>query len=241
MYTNKEGESVAGDTQVTGRPLHEDIRHYLHEAIMQGRLKPGRRIIESRLARELGVSQAPVREALRELEQMGLVVHNPRRGASVRQMTAVDAWEMYTLRAHLESMVVRLALDRLTDQDLEELDLMIREMVEAGGSKDFQLFTQLDTRFHEFLVERSGHTLLARTWRRNNPLSWTLLTVITLENHDLVALAERHRPILEALRSRDSAAAERAVQEHVLKLGEEVTQYLQKDEQSKSPTEERIS
>jgi DNA-binding GntR family transcriptional regulator len=224
--------------QVSGRPLHEDVRHYLHEAIVQGRFKPGGRIVESRLARELGVSQAPVREALRELEQMGLVVHHPRRGATVRQITATDAREMYTLRAHLESMAARLALERLTEQDFERMDRMIREMVEAGENKDHQLLTRLDTSFHEFLCERSGHGLLLKVWRGNNPLVWTMITVITLERHDLVELAERHRPILNALRSGDPDAVDRAIRDHVLLLGEEVTRHLEEAGQSGSETEE---
>src|ERR671932_592147 len=76
--------------------LRDDVRQHLREAILRGRLKPGQRIVESRLARELGVSQAPVREALRELEQMGLVVNHTRRGTFVRELSPHDAWEMYT-------------------------------------------------------------------------------------------------------------------------------------------------
>src|SRR5947209_19061185 len=92
------------DSPLGGQSLRAEVRERLRQAIMQGELKPGEQIVESRLARQLGISQAPVREALRELEQMGLVVNHMRRGTFVRELTAQDAWEMYTLRAQLESM-----------------------------------------------------------------------------------------------------------------------------------------
>src|SRR5919205_3173807 len=87
------------DAPLAGQSLRAEVRERLRRAIMQGTLKPGEQIVESRLARQLGISQAPVREALRELEQLGLVVNHSRRGTFVRKFTPEDAWEMYTLRA----------------------------------------------------------------------------------------------------------------------------------------------
>src|SRR5438132_1176243 len=101
-----------------GGALRDDVRRYLRHAIMRGALKPGEKIVESHVARALGVSQAPVREALRELEQLGLVVNHSRRGTFVRQITPHDAWELYTLRAELEVLAARLALPQLTPADL---------------------------------------------------------------------------------------------------------------------------
>jgi DNA-binding GntR family transcriptional regulator len=214
-------DALTLDTPLGGQSLRADVRERLRQAIMQGNLKPGEQIVESRLARQLGISQAPVREALRELEQMGLVVNHARRGTFVREFTAKDAWEMYTLRAQLESMAARLALPRVSNTDLDEMEHLIQAMADAGRRGDPDEMTRVDARFHEFLCERSGHKLLLRMWRSIHPLNWTQLTVAVL-HRDLVELAERHREILDALRARDAEAVDRAVQNHLLAVGEEV-------------------
>ena len=209
-----------------GRPLRDDVREYLRDAILHGDLKPGDQIVETRLARQFGISQGPVREALRELEQVGLVEHRARRGTFVRAISRTGAREVYTLRAHLEVMAARLAVHRLTDDDLAALNRLLQEMIEAGRHHDRKRLTWCDVRFHELLCERSGHQLLLQTWRGVNPLSWTLFTLTVLRDRDLVEIAERHRPILEALQSRDLAAVERAISDHILQLGEEVSHGL---------------
>lgn len=213
--------------------LRHDVRNHLRNQIFDGTLQPGVRIVESRLARELGISQTPVREALRELEQMGLVVSYPNRGSSVRRIEPQDAAEMYTLRAHLETMAIQLALPRMSADDLATLDRLIDDMIDAGDNQDPELLTKLDTQFHEFILERSGHRLLLQTWRGISPLNWTMMTVVRLRDRNLRELAERHRPIVEALRARDTGRAERAVREHVLVLGEKVVRDLERIAESR--------
>ncbi len=214
--------------------LRHEVRNHLRNLIFDGTLLPGDRIVESRLARELGISQTPVREALRELEQMGLVVSYPNRGSSVRKIAPADAEEMYTLRAHLEAMAISLALPRMTEADLATLDGLIVGMIAAGDNNDPDLLTELDTRFHEFICECSGHGLLLRTWQGISPLNWTMMTVIRLKDRNLRELAERHRPIVEALRSGDIERAQDAVREHVLVLGERVVRDLERIEEKQA-------
>jgi DNA-binding GntR family transcriptional regulator len=218
-------ELTALETRFGSGALRTEIRQRLRDAIVEGRLKPGEHIVESRLAKQLGISQTPVREALRELEHMGLVVNQARRGTFVRELTAEDAWEVYTLRAHLETMAARLAVARASDDDVARMSDLMQTMLQAARRDDEEEFTRADAGFHELLCEMSGHKLLLRVWRSIHPLNWTQLTVATLKR-DLVELAERHGEILEALRSRDSDAVERAVQQHVLSVGEEVTRDL---------------
>jgi DNA-binding GntR family transcriptional regulator len=226
--------AISSDASFQVSPsLRHDVRKHLRNLIFDGTLKPGDRIVESRLARELGISQTPVREALRELEQMGLVVSYPNRGSSVRKVEPRDADEMYTLRAHLEAMAITLALPKLTSEDLATLDGLIDGMVEAGENEDPDRLTELDARFHEFICERSGHGLLLRTWQGISPLNWTMMTVIRLKDRNLRELAERHRPIVDALRSGDSERAVQVIREHVLVLGEKVVGDLKRIEETK--------
>lgn len=209
--------------------LRHDVRNHLRNQIFDGTLQPGDRIVESRLARELGISQTPVREALRELEQMGLVVSYPNRGSSVRLVEPKDAEEMYVLRAHLEVLGVDLAIQRLTDDNLAMLDSLIDGMVAAAKDNDPERLTELDTAFHEYILTCSENSLLLRTWQGISPLNWTMMTVIRLKDRNLLELAERHRPIVEALRAGDQQQAEQAIREHVLVLGERVVRELEQN------------
>ena len=218
--------------------LRHDVRNHLRNLIYEGTLEPGDRIVESRLARELGISQTPVREALRELEQMGLVVSYPNRGSSVRKIEPRDAREMYTLRAHLEEMAIRLALPRLSDEDITALDGMVDAMVAAAIASDPDRLTEIDTQFHEEIISHADHGLLLRTWQGISPLNWTMMTVIRLRNRNLLELAERHRSIVDALRARDEERAVREIHDHVLVLGERVVRELEAMEPSPSRTED---
>ncbi len=206
--------------------LRHDVRNHLRNQIFDGTLQPGDRIVESRLARELGISQTPVREALRELEQMGLVVSYPNRGSSVRRIEPKDAAEMYSLRAHLEAMAVARAIERMTEEDLDTLEGLIDGMIEAANQGDAERLTELDTRFHEFILTCADHDLLLRTWQGISPLNWTMMTVIRLKDRNLNELAERHHPIVAALRNRDVEAADAAIREHVMVLGDRVVREL---------------
>lgn len=212
--------------------LRHDVRNHLRNQIFDGTLQPGDRIVESRLARELGISQTPVREALRELEQMGLVVSYPNRGSSVRRVEPRDAGEMYTLRAHLEVLAIDLALPRLTADDLATLDTLIDDMIQAAHDDDPERLTELDTAFHEFILTCSDNRLLLQTWQGISPLNWTMMTVIRLRDRNLVELAERHRPIVDALRAGNQQLAEQVIREHVLVLGDRVVQELEQNASS---------
>ena len=114
------------------RALREEVRDALIAAIVGGDFPPGERIVESRIARHLGVSQTTVREALREIEQLGLVVSSLNRGVVVRPLTRRAVLEMYEMRALLEGYAARRAVERVTDADLAELESMVSDMVTPG-------------------------------------------------------------------------------------------------------------
>jgi len=210
--------------------LRHDVRNHLRNQIFDGTLQPGDRIVESRLARELGISQTPVREALRELEQMGLVVSYPNRGASVRRLDPRDVEEMYSLRAHLEALGIARAIGVMSEDDLQALEALITGMQLAAQDDNPQRLTELDTSFHEYILERADHHLLLRTWQGISPLNWTMLTVLRLRDRNLAELADRHRPIVEALRSGEPSRAEAVIRDHVLSLGERVVRDLRRAE-----------
>src|SRR5438874_12015375 len=101
--------------------LREQVRDLLLDRIVAGEYPPGARLVETRIAQELGVSQAPVREALRDLEQLGCIVHEPFRGCSVRAFSADELIEAFPVRAALEALAARLAAERITEAELLQL------------------------------------------------------------------------------------------------------------------------
>src|SRR5687767_1512838 len=121
------------------RVFREEIREQLIEDILNGRLQPGARIVETRIAQQFGVSQGPVREALRDLELFGFVVSSPFRGTQVRKISPEDLLEIYPVRAALEGVAARAAAMRIDDSSLAELEQLIVGMHDASSRKVYNI------------------------------------------------------------------------------------------------------
>ncbi len=204
------------------RSIPRQVREQLRDAILSGQLKPGDRLLEADLARQFGVSITPVREALRGLESARLVVSQPHRGTVVRQLTRQDIHEMYSLRAHLDRLAIRLALPRLTGEDFEYLERLVDQMVAFAEESNSEGMVDVDVSFHDHLYSRGGHRLLHETWASINPSNWTMLSVRVLAGRGPLYIAERHRPLLAALREGGIAQAEESMSAHISELGEQV-------------------
>lgn len=129
-----------------------NITEDLEKKILEGILKPGRRIVEAELCKIYGVSQSPVREALRILESQGYVIHEPRKGVSVTQITANDIEEIYHIRAYLESLATHLAVKRQNPKVIEKLEELHKKMIKAEAEGNVITYFNLNLRFHEILV-----------------------------------------------------------------------------------------
>jgi DNA-binding GntR family transcriptional regulator len=197
--------------------LSDQIKEFVIDAILSGEFKPGQRVVESALARRLGVSQAPVRDALRDLVMTGFLETEPYKGTSVRSFTREDLYEVYTVRAALESLAARLASQRVTDADLGTLRQILAEMVEAGRAQDPDRMTKLDNAFHETILKLSGNKLLYQLWQNLRFGYWTIVTA-KMEEFELEELARRHEELYEALASRKPGAAGAAMRRHIEEL-----------------------
>ncbi len=201
-------------TGVVSRSLLADqIRDHLLEGILTGRLAPHSRIVETQVARELGTSQAPVREALRGLQGIGVVEILPFRGARVRRPSRRELLEAYVVRSALETLAARLAVPRLTDADIAELRSLGEAMEEAAGAGDGHAVAEADAGFHERIVELADNPTLLRTWRSLEPFSRTYISLI-VPGADPEWSAHLHTPILEALGRRDVEDVVRAIGSH---------------------------
>jgi len=202
--------------------LSDQVKEFIVDAIMSGEFKPGDRIVESSLARRLGISQAPVREAIRDLVLMGFLETEAYKGTSVRSFSPEELWEVYTVRAALEALGARLAAARLTEDDVETLREILDEMIVASRRRDVDGMIRLDNDFHETIIQISRNQLLYQLWQTLRFGYWTIVTT-KMSSFDLEYLAVRHKELLDALESRDPGKAAYAMQHHIEDLGKPPT------------------
>jgi DNA-binding GntR family transcriptional regulator len=199
--------------------LREQIKDVILQRILDGEYPPGARLVETRIAQQLGVSQAPVREALRDLEQLGCIVHEPFRGCSVRAFSAEELIEAFPVRAALEALAARLAAERITEDELLQLAELLETMRAAAARRDAHDQSRANASFHATIVRAARNATLERQWSFLEPFSRTYISV-SQPGLDLRALSDRHVPILEALRARDGDAAAAAMHKHLMEAAE---------------------
>ncbi len=201
------------EATITRGVLSHAVKDRLLERIVDGTYPPGSRIVETRVARELGTSQAPVREALRDLEALGVVEISPFRGARVRRPGLEELLEAYGVRAELEAMAARHAVTRLSRADVEAMAALLDEMRRCADAGDTVGEAAADAAFHARLVDAAGNATLRRVWAQLEPYSRTYINM-AVPGGDRREMAELHRPILEALRAGDPPRAEAVIRDH---------------------------
>ncbi len=210
---------MSDESVIARSVLADHVKDRLLQGILEGRYLPNSRIVETSVARELGTSQAPVREALRGLEALGVVEITPFRGARVRRPSASELLEAYAIRTELESLGARLAMPRITDALLDELVELGAQMDRAAEAGDRHDVAIADARFHGRIVEISGNATLDRVWRSLEPFSRTYITLL-VPGADAHWTAELHHPIIAALRAHDAERVADALRQHFEKAGE---------------------
>jgi len=202
-----------------GELLSATVRRLVLDRIVRGHYRPGERIIEFKLAKELGVSQSPVREGLRELAAVGIVTIHPRRGARVRMPSPKELADVSLVRAEVDALAARLSAGRIPDAALDELEGLIAEMLARLEQRDFPGVTAADVRFHQLIAEASQNHALTRAFEQLAPFARTFIT-LTLPNVDVREIVLEHRLILEALRAHDADGAAEAARRHQLSVSE---------------------
>jgi DNA-binding GntR family transcriptional regulator len=194
--------------------LREQVRELLLARILSHEYAPGERLVETRIAQELGISQAPVREALRELESLRFVESAAFKGTWVREVSDAELAEMYPIRAALEDVAARAAAVRLGG-DVLALEREVTAMEHAAGVREQ---VEHDVRFHRLIVEASGNSRLAELWDGLQVEARTMITALRT-GLDPVEIARRHEPIVQALRREDADAAGLEARRHVEEFG----------------------
>jgi len=193
--------------------LGNQVKDHLLARILAGEFAPGERIVETRVARELGISQGPVREALRDLATLGLVDLEPYRGARVRRPATEEIHEAMRVRGELEALAAAEASPRVTAGHLSELRGLIAEMDELAAAGELEAYVRRNTDFHRTVVRASGNRTLERLWEMLEPFARTYITAVA-SGLDPGRAHRSHRRIVKALASGDPAAAATAMREH---------------------------
>lgn len=201
--------------RLDNRTLREQVFEHLREEILSARLAPGTELAEVALAESLGISRGPLREALGRLAADGLVTIRPRRGAVVTRFTRQEFVEAYQVREALESLAIRLAVPRLTDDERARLHDLVDQMEAHSKGNDETEFFRVNAEFHRMFVTASGNERLGEMHERlMNQMGRLLAKSLDLRGSLDQSVAE-HRAILEAVDAGDAERAARLVEEHI--------------------------
>jgi DNA-binding GntR family transcriptional regulator len=222
---------------IENKPLREQILEILCDAIVNGDIRPGQALVEADLATQLGVSRAPVREALQILNRDGLLETVPYHGTTVRKLTRTDIEELYSLRSVLESFAIRRVIALDNPADVLRLRECFQVMLTAAEADDLKQLNEADRNFHDAIIECSNHRMLWSVWRG---VSLQVRQVMALRNmrfSELKDIAYNHLAIIEAIAEGNETQAVELIQAHVASVGDqmaEVWDIMSEDEKAEN-------
>lgn len=215
---------------IENRSLRDRVLDALREAIITGEIKPGQQLVETELATSLGVSRAPLREALQILSAEGLAETVPYHGTTVRRLTKADIEELYSLRSVLETFAVQRILEQHDPQQAILLRQCFEKMLAAAEAGDLKHVNQIDREFHDLLIELSGHSLLLTSWSVVSMRVRQVMALLNRRNSNLKQIAYNHVPIIEAIESGDVETAVQLIEKHVAASAEIIAEGWPDDE-----------
>lgn len=196
------------------KPLREIVFESLREAIINGVLEPGERLMEIQLADEMGVSRTPVREAIRKLELEGFVVMIPRKGAYVAGVSDKDVTDVFEIRSALEGLAAGLAAERITDEEIEQMERMI--LYRSGEAVDIEKIVEADTDFHALVYQASRNDrLIANLANLREQIQRFRATSLSYPGR-LKDAVEEHQAIAEAIISHNVEEAQSLAMAHIM-------------------------
>lgn len=201
--------------KATGAPLSTDLFSRLRKDILQGLLRPGEKLTEQQVCNEYAVSRTPVREAFKQLELEGLIETIPNRGAFVVGFSKQDMEDMYELRKAYEILAVKWAIERITKDELEELEEAFEFMEFYTQKKDTDKMLNINTNFHHLIYKASGNRMLKHVLASYQVYIKQSKTATNYTENYLEEVLEEHREIFNAFVNHDPEAGMDAVAKHL--------------------------
>ena len=196
-------------------PLRDVVFNTLRQAILRGELKPGERLMEIQLANRLGVSRTPIREAIRKLELEGLVLMIPRKGAEVAEITEKNMLDVLEVRRALEELAVKLACERITEEEIQELKDAADAFQKILSEKDITKIAEADEAFHDVIFKSTGNDRLIQLLNslREQMYRYRLEYLKREEYHP--QLLEEHQQIIDRITRKDQSEAAELIDRHI--------------------------
>ncbi len=191
----------------------------LSRLIIQGHYPPGTKLVEMDLAERFEVSRAPIREALKELERLGLVKKNLRQGTRVIELTPRDVTEIYEIKCTIEGLAAELAAERISNSKLKNLGDIFQRMQDYVKCGDIEEYLNASREFHQCIIEASKNSRLIQTYKALSGQIWWLGTMILTRSDRSKASLRDHKKILDALIARDKKKARKTMGNHVRRGG----------------------
>lgn len=207
-----------------------DVVQQVTAAIVNGHLEPGDQLVEERMAEQFGVSRAPIREALHQLQVLGLVEKRPYRGAFVSTIDEREVMELQELRVVLEDMAVRLCAANPSDDAISTLETIVDNMAQVAGKGDRRQILVYDADFHDAIVQYSGNQLLADVWDLVSVKMRRFLYLKRHHTHERIEdVVTAHAAILDAIKIGNPDQASSALQAHLRQVKERIYSKVRRD------------
>lgn len=212
-------------------PLRDVVFQTLRTAILKGDLKSGERLMELQLAAKLGVSRTPIREAIRMLEQEGLAITIPRRGAEVARMTEKDMEDVLQIRCSLEELAVRLSCQNITDAEIVQLRTAMEEFRNLTKTEDIHRIAEADVNFHDVLYMASDNPKLLNMLNNLREQMYRYRVEYLKDASVYPKLIEEHHQLYEAVKARDASKASAYTRRHLENQTEGIKRLIREQEQ----------
>ncbi len=219
-------------------PLRDVVFKTLRQSILTGELKPGERLMEIHLADKLGVSRTPIREAIRQLELEGLVVMLPRRGAQVAHITEKSMSDVLEVRLALDELSVKLACERITDEEIERLREACLDFEKAVDSADIRNITSADVAFHDIIFVASRNMRLIQMMNNLAEQMYRYRFEYIKDDSGWQSLITEHRMITDAIAMRDPELSARAIHVHIKNQENSIIRTIRREEKSRKKDKE---
>ncbi|MBO6814373.1 MAG: GntR family transcriptional regulator [Rhizobiaceae bacterium] len=203
------------DAQFETVPLSNQVEKFLVRELMRGHLSGGQRVNEAEMARKLGISRNPIREAVRRLEERGVLVSIPRKGTFVRSFTRKNVDDIYSFRQVVEKFSLENGLSRMTDDMLEELSQVVKDMEEAARNGDEVTLVEKDLEFHNRICRLPSNHQSLHAFLNIEAELQLLIKIVDQRFESLHAAAADHWPVVEALATRKLDVAQDALRSHI--------------------------
>lgn len=212
---------------IVKRTYKDQVVEYIYDLILEGTLTPGDQVKESALSDEMGISRAPIREALREMISNGLIEYRPQIGNFITQLSPKEIIDAYITRGILEGYAIGTTLGRFTEEEIEDLEGMTRMMEKYAKKNNRKMVVEVGDEFHSLLISKNDNIQLIEYTERLSQKLHILFFKHWSKLYSHEEIAKRHLCIVESLKSGDAIRVEQVIREHYTETGTKIASLQQ--------------